>query len=492
MSVQGNFLSNIGQAISPAQLAQAYSAFQDIQLKAEKAQRHKNRLVEYDDGKKRMTKGVEAFYKRAEKNNLHYRDDAKSFQAHHTLASSAADGYSRLEQYAQQFKLGERELEMYKNMGLDDLRGAPAMYRKIITDKMNTVRANDASRRMGKVAKAIVEGQASLGDAMANPNFSASDLELLVGNVQKLRSEQTATLDSDRFAKGLAGLIRDKAPPESTNQQIVDLLRGEGVDISIQDIGRIEAIRPHLDIKQAAESDVARGERVIAEDAMEPMNREMGERLLYESAGKKTFDVNLPGLDKPSKWMFDTLGRDHSAISEGTVTPTAKGGTIHSLHASGLQAEVDASGKIFPYLNQKITTFDSPSVTEFIRKDMLNQGGSTFGYIASKEDAEEYNQNLGTDATTVSTGVKTLLRDDQHITQKQRNVLGEVVKDIDSFIADMNGLSDRYIAGTGRLKPKTKFKLTGENYRKETAKRVAKFLELQMRYRGAFGGVRTR
>lgn len=195
MSVLGQSLQQLGQAVSPAQLAQAYSSFQDIQLKAEKNKRFKQHLTAYDEARPSRSKGVQAFFSAGEKMNPSFRDDAKSFQAHNALVSGAADSYSILEQNAKSLNITPQELDAYRKMGLTDLRNAPRTFHKILSDKM-------AVRRASELASSV---NAELGILKNDPSpqeFSRIALSLPAGPQRQAFVAQATQLGLNRAPTG--------------------------------------------------------------------------------------------------------------------------------------------------------------------------------------------------------------------------------------------------------------------------------------------------
>lgn len=164
MSVLGQSLQQIGQAVSPAQLAQAFSAFQDIQIKADREKRFNASLEKYDTSMKEMSPAQKAFYKKAEKANPSYRMDYKTFSTHQANASSVADMYSMLQ--TPELGFSAQELEMYKNQGLANLRVAPQLFQQAIAGKQKQMMAEKVDVTAKQYISLVKNGDASWADAM--------------------------------------------------------------------------------------------------------------------------------------------------------------------------------------------------------------------------------------------------------------------------------------------------------------------------------------
>lgn len=224
MSVLGQSLTQLGQAVSPAQIAQAMSTFQEMRLRREAAERHQKNIDTYQNNKKIFSPSKVAFMKAAEKMNMGFDRDPKSFADHQALYSGAAHAYSALEENAEMLRITPRELESIKRDSLRDLKGAPAIIKKIIAEKKTVIAMEKMDQEVMRFLGGVRAGKLTHAEALANmpsPTMKGRYFELEqnlrqaeqaggLGAEQELRTSQEAQL--------IRGFLRDEKFMESFKQ----------------------------------------------------------------------------------------------------------------------------------------------------------------------------------------------------------------------------------------------------------------------------------
>lgn len=496
MSVQGQLLSQLGQAVSPAQLAQAYSAFQDIQVKAQQQKRFEQSLAQYDEAGKSRSKRVQAFFSRAEKLNPSFRNDAKSFQQHNVAASSPAELFKMMEG-TKEFGFTEAELDMFHQRALADLRAAPQMLAKAMDDRRKLLRSEALGQSVANVATEIAEGNLTLADAIKS-GMSNEQRELLIEQLRSLRQEQSATRQDDETATGIAHLAKNIVPVGSTFEEFRQAMVDSGFKSfgTVEGVGKAQLAFDTMNRLQGQEADEVAAERAEVELGL-PKTTLNGRRIFNPGPPDVVDDRPSVQLDLPNaKPRESGLAFGLFADKSNVFTPTIVPGQSTDVHVVGpFHLEVDrATGntRALTHKGRKVTgdTAIKKAMKLAIMADFTKDTGNMFGKVASFEDAVVLANDLRDDLTYIDGGIAKALRDTSlpEATIKKLNATRDLVSDIrkesvkkiETFVDLESGESLSTVPNISR-----------SNFREDTAELVQKILTLQTEYHKAFTNVRT-